>query len=107
MLTRAKDAEMALSGSLRRHSNSVRLRRHFPRLPDVLAQRSHAHIRAPSSRRLRYCPGRETAHGKATLMQTLKVGDVTITSIIERDGPWRNPEDMFPAYDPAIGRQQA
>jgi hypothetical protein len=40
-------------------------------------------------------------------MQTLKVGDVTITSIIERDGPWRNPEDMFPAYDPAIGRQQA
>jgi len=38
-------------------------------------------------------------------MQTLKVGDVTITSIIERDGPWRNPEDMFPAYDPAIGRR--
>ena len=32
-------------------------------------------------------------------MQTLKVGDVTITSIIERDGPWRKPEDMFPAYD--------
>jgi len=28
-------------------------------------------------------------------MQTLKVGDVTITSIIERDGPWRKPEDMF------------
>jgi hypothetical protein len=22
-------------------------------------------------------------------MQTLKIGDVTITSIIERDGPWR------------------
>jgi hypothetical protein len=38
-------------------------------------------------------------------MQTLKVGDVTITSIIERDGPWRKPEDMFPAYDPAIGRR--
>ncbi|HEY5827433.1 MAG TPA: hypothetical protein VIV01_03640, partial [Hyphomicrobiaceae bacterium] len=28
-------------------------------------------------------------------MQTLKIGDVTITSIIERDGPWRKPEDMF------------
>jgi hypothetical protein len=42
---------------------------------------------------------------RATLMQTLKVGDVTITSIIERDGPWRKPEDMFPAYDPAIGRR--
>jgi len=38
-------------------------------------------------------------------MQTLKVGDVTITSIIERDGPWRKPEDMFPAYDSAIGRR--
>src|SRR5262245_52516915 len=59
----------------------------------------------PSSRRWRYCLGLETAPGKATLMQTLKVGDVTITSIIERDGPWRKPQDMFPAYDPAIGRQ--
>ncbi len=33
-------------------------------------------------------------------MQTLSIGDVTITSIIERDGPWRKPEDMFPGYDP-------
>ncbi len=38
-------------------------------------------------------------------MQTLKIGDVTITSIIERDGPWRQPEDMFPAYDPDVGRR--
>src|SRR5262245_60478403 len=38
-------------------------------------------------------------------MQTLKIGDVTITSIIERDGPWRRPEDMFPAYDPEVGRR--
>ena len=37
-------------------------------------------------------------------MQTLKIGDVTITSIIERDGPWRKPEDMFPAYDPEVGK---
>jgi glyoxylase-like metal-dependent hydrolase (beta-lactamase superfamily II) len=36
-------------------------------------------------------------------MQPLRIGDVTITSIIERDGPWRRPADMFPAYDPAIG----
>jgi glyoxylase-like metal-dependent hydrolase (beta-lactamase superfamily II) len=34
-------------------------------------------------------------------MQTLTIGDVTITSIIERDGPWRKPQDMFPAYDAA------
>ncbi|HET6607856.1 MAG TPA: MBL fold metallo-hydrolase [Rhodopila sp.] len=31
-------------------------------------------------------------------MKTLQFGDVTITSIIERDGPWRKPADMFPAY---------
>ena len=36
-------------------------------------------------------------------MQTLKIGDVTITSIIERDGPWRKPADMFPAYDAVVG----
>jgi glyoxylase-like metal-dependent hydrolase (beta-lactamase superfamily II) len=38
-------------------------------------------------------------------MQTLSIGDVTITSIIERDGPWRTPEVMFPGYDPVIGRK--
>src|SRR5262245_45983864 len=43
--------------------------------------------------------------GPATRMRTLTIGDVTITSIIERDGPWRKPEDMFPAYDAALGRR--
>jgi glyoxylase-like metal-dependent hydrolase (beta-lactamase superfamily II) len=38
-------------------------------------------------------------------MQRLTIGDVTITSIIERDGPWRKPEDMFPAYDHDVGRR--
>ena len=38
-------------------------------------------------------------------MQELKIGDVTITSIVERDGPWRRPQDMFPAYDDAIGQR--
>ena len=38
-------------------------------------------------------------------MKTLKVGEITITSLIERDGPWRTPEVMFPAYDPEIGRR--
>jgi len=37
-------------------------------------------------------------------MQEVRIGDVTITSIIERDGPWRTPEAMFPDYDPEIGR---
>src|SRR5215470_6265360 len=43
--------------------------------------------------------------GRVDERQTLTIGDVTITSIIERDGPWRKPEDMFPAYDPDIGRR--
>jgi glyoxylase-like metal-dependent hydrolase (beta-lactamase superfamily II) len=38
-------------------------------------------------------------------METLTIGDVTITSIVERDGPWRTPEVMFPAYDPELGRR--
>jgi hypothetical protein len=38
-------------------------------------------------------------------MQQLMIGDVTIVSFIERDGPWRRPEDMFPSYNPEIGRR--
>jgi glyoxylase-like metal-dependent hydrolase (beta-lactamase superfamily II) len=38
-------------------------------------------------------------------MRTLSIGDVTITSIIERDGPWRTPEVMFPPYDPELGKK--
>ena len=34
-------------------------------------------------------------------MKKLSIGDVTIISIIERDGPWRTPQEMFPA----VGRQ--
>jgi glyoxylase-like metal-dependent hydrolase (beta-lactamase superfamily II) len=38
-------------------------------------------------------------------MHALKIGDVTVTSIVERDGPWRTPEVMFPDYDPEAGRR--
>lgn len=31
-------------------------------------------------------------------MKPVTVGDVTITSLVERDGPWRRPEDMFPGF---------
>src|ERR1700722_8660106 len=41
----------------------------------------------------------------ADSMHTLEIGDVTITSIVERDAPWRRPDDMFPAYDPEIGKR--
>jgi glyoxylase-like metal-dependent hydrolase (beta-lactamase superfamily II) len=37
-------------------------------------------------------------------MDEIQIGDVTISSIIERDGPWRSPEAMFPAYTPDIGQ---
>jgi glyoxylase-like metal-dependent hydrolase (beta-lactamase superfamily II) len=37
-------------------------------------------------------------------MREIRIGDVSITSIIERDGPWRTPEAMFPAWNPEVGR---
>jgi glyoxylase-like metal-dependent hydrolase (beta-lactamase superfamily II) len=37
-------------------------------------------------------------------MQHIRLGDVTIDSIIERDGPWRTPEAMFPTCDPDVAR---
>jgi hypothetical protein len=39
-------------------------------------------------------------------MRSLRIGDVTITRIIERDGPWRRRADMFPAYDPDVGQRR-
>ena len=38
-------------------------------------------------------------------MREIKIGDVTITTIVEREGPWRKPEIMFPAFDPVIGHR--
>lgn len=32
-------------------------------------------------------------------MRQLRIGDVTIDAVIEREGPWRRPADFFPAYD--------
>ncbi|MCX8133498.1 MAG: MBL fold metallo-hydrolase [Roseococcus sp.] len=34
-------------------------------------------------------------------MKRLQIGDISITSLIERDGPWRRPEDFFLGYDSA------
>jgi hypothetical protein len=31
----------------------------------------------------------------------LRIGDITIDAVIEREGPWRRPQDFFPAYDEA------
>ncbi|MGH7156165.1 MAG: MBL fold metallo-hydrolase [Acetobacteraceae bacterium] len=36
-------------------------------------------------------------------MEEVHIGDISIASIIERDGPWRRPEDMFPAYRSDVG----
>ena len=32
-------------------------------------------------------------------MKPLTIGDVSVTSVIERDGPWRAPEIMYPTCD--------
>lgn len=38
-------------------------------------------------------------------METIRTGDVTITSIIELDRRWRKPADMLPAYNEAAGKR--
>ena len=35
-------------------------------------------------------------------MQTVTIGDVTIDAVIEREGPWRKPDDFFPAFDQEV-----
>ena len=35
-------------------------------------------------------------------MRQIRIGDITIDAVIEREGPWRRPQDFFPAYDEAI-----
>ena len=37
-------------------------------------------------------------------MKQLRIGDITIDAVIEREGPWRRPQDFFPAYDEAVFR---
>ena len=34
-------------------------------------------------------------------MKQLRIGDITIDAVIEREGPWRR-RDFFPAYDEAV-----
>jgi len=34
-------------------------------------------------------------------MRQIRIGDITIDAVIEREGPWRRPADFFPAYDAA------
>ena len=35
-------------------------------------------------------------------MKQIRIGDITIDAVIEREGPWRRPQDFFPAYDDAV-----
>ncbi|MGY4507377.1 glyoxylase-like metal-dependent hydrolase (beta-lactamase superfamily II) [Bradyrhizobium sp. USDA 3650] len=37
-------------------------------------------------------------------MKQLRIGDITIDAVIEREGPWRRPQDFFPAYDESVFR---
>jgi hypothetical protein len=34
-------------------------------------------------------------------MKQIRVGNITIDAVIEREGPWRRPQDFFPAFDEA------
>ena len=35
-------------------------------------------------------------------MRQIRIGDISIDAVIEREGPWRRPQDFFPAYDDAV-----
>jgi glyoxylase-like metal-dependent hydrolase (beta-lactamase superfamily II) len=35
-------------------------------------------------------------------MRQIKIGEITIDAVIEREGPWRKPADFFPAFDQAV-----
>jgi glyoxylase-like metal-dependent hydrolase (beta-lactamase superfamily II) len=35
-------------------------------------------------------------------MKQIRIGDISIDAVIEREGPWRRPQDFFPAYDDAV-----
>lgn len=37
-------------------------------------------------------------------MKPLTIGDIQVTSIVERQGPWRHPGDFFLDIDPAVMR---
>jgi Metallo-beta-lactamase superfamily len=51
---------------------------------------------------VRACLLRCSRHlGEDAAVQQIKIGDVTIDAVIEREGPWRRPQDFFPAYDDA------
>ena len=34
-------------------------------------------------------------------MRQIRIGEITIDAVIEREGPWRKPADFFPAFDQA------
>jgi glyoxylase-like metal-dependent hydrolase (beta-lactamase superfamily II) len=35
-------------------------------------------------------------------MRQIRIGDITIDAVIEREGPWRKPQDFFPTYDEGV-----
>jgi hypothetical protein len=35
-------------------------------------------------------------------MKQIRIGDITIDAVVERDGPWRRPQDFFPTYYEAV-----
>jgi glyoxylase-like metal-dependent hydrolase (beta-lactamase superfamily II) len=38
-------------------------------------------------------------------MRQIRIGDITIDAVVEREGPWRRPQDFFPLYDEATFRR--
>jgi len=38
-------------------------------------------------------------------MREIRIGEVALASLVERDGPWRKPEQYFPTSDPVIAHR--
>src|SRR5208283_2580051 len=56
-------------------------------------------------------PPRDARYGRPNIeagenkMKQIRIGDITVDAVIEREGPWRRPQDFFPAYDDATFRR--
>ena len=60
----------------------------------------------PGSLTRRRCLLRCSGHPEEEpTVRKVRIGDATIDAVIEREGPWRRPQDFFPTYDEATFKQ--
>src|SRR5271156_1589320 len=70
----------------------------LPPIPEQLTTEPRHHARLAQDAGGRYTG---VLNGEEADMRQVRIGDITIDAVIEREGPWRRPQDFFPAYDDA------